>query len=736
MAQQLLWSWTDDDSTFNLNRRDVGILEPGLYRGFDAQLAAGMTLNLVHTSNGARHVELDLDITQNIGVVLSNQGVVVKEDGPISLVVSPNNSANPRIDLIVMLHEYVEVAGGQPATYAIIQGTASATPVPPFLTDAARQVVLGKLYLPGNTTSLDADGVVYTKELPPMLGADPTIMRTTLEQHSIATKLFSGLRFEAEGMSYSGGTKTASAEKFRNIYQIPFVTNSAFEIVNLSLPSKPGHWFNIYVQNSVILKTTGNMIMADSSGDVYIEAGEMLTVLNLASLTAFFGPSDSYLVFRGGQANRSNDNKYYKMQSFTKGTLLAGPGAGSLNHQGAGNSFTLSVEADYDLKWIKRTTTNTSGLTDHDSGTVILVQVVDTRDIVSPPPIVIKAKHAVSSPPTDYKSIWCPNQADYTLKSGDWLMLVEYDDYWRLVNVFGGGQNNLQWWIDNFSAQVESVVESKELQYTKLQSWDWASLPSINFDVLSKSVWITDEANGFHITIPWEEEIWDIKILRSGVPVAVQKGTWIALKTNLNTELPGPSSYIRTGGSTNIFCVDKSVSSKNVKIIPGGVYIFIKTDTKWELVSYSQEQQVRLDAHDVTLADHTALIAEKADIAQENWHYVGTAGEPPFNLDFSNPLSGNSRCRFMKDTLGFVHLTGVITKGSGWNFGDVMFTLPDGYRPDKTQFCVAGAWTGTGFMSYTTFAISSNGDVYFAFAATWAADNDLQFDSMAPFKAV
>ncbi|CAB4185271.1 hypothetical protein UFOVP1492_91 [uncultured Caudovirales phage] len=735
MAQQLLWSWTDDDSTFNLNRRDVGILEPGLYRGFDASLPGSMTLSLVHTVNGALHIEIDLSPVPNIGVVLSRQGVVVKEDAAILLVISPNNSANPRIDLIVMLHEYVEVSGGQPATYAVIQGTASATPVPPFLNDPARQVILGELYLPGNTTALNAEGVVYTKALPPMLGADATIMRTTLKQHSLATKQFSGVRFDAQGLDYSGGTKIASAEVLRNIYHLPYVAPTALEIVSLTLPSQPGHWFNIYFENNVILKTTGNLLLADSSGDVYIEAGEMVTVLNLSSLTPFFSPTNSYLVFRGGQANRSNDNKFYKMQSFTKGTPVAGPGAGSINLQASGNSFTLEVAADYDLNWIKKTTTNTSGIVTHNSGTVVLLQVFDTR-VGSPPPIVLKAKHAAASPPTDYKPIWCPNLADYVLKSGDWLMLVEYDDYWRLVNVFGGGQNNLQWWIDNFSAQVESVVESKELQFTKLQSWDWASLPTENFDVLSKSVWITDEANGFHIEMPWAEEVWDIKILRSGVPVAVQKGTWVALKLNLNTGLPGADSFIRTGGSTNIFCVDKSVSVRTVKVVPGGVYIFIKTDTKWELVSYSQLQGVQLLAHDVTLADHAVLIAEKADIIQEDWHYVGTGGgEPAFQSDFSNALGLTARVRFMKDNFGFVRLTGRVSKASGYTFGNLIFTLPIGYRPDHQIGLIAGAWEGTGFMSSTAITIFTNGEVWWSGGATWPAANDVDFDTIPTFQA-
>lgn len=162
MAQERWWNWQDDDSTFRLNWRDLGIHEPGRYRGFDGDLTfAPLQLNLVHTSTGVTKTKLNLTTTPKIGVWLSKQGCVITEDSNIIIPITAGNTL-PRIDLIVGQHEYTQIVGGTAATYSVITGTPSLTPVAPTLPFPEKQVILGVLYVPANMISLTGPGVVYT----------------------------------------------------------------------------------------------------------------------------------------------------------------------------------------------------------------------------------------------------------------------------------------------------------------------------------------------------------------------------------------------------------------------------------------------------------------------------------------------------------------------------------------------------------------------------------------------
>lgn len=65
---------------------------------------------------------------------------------------------------------------------------------------------------------------------------------------------------------------------------------------------------------------------------------------------------------------------------------------------------------------------------------------------------------------------------------------------------------------------------------------------------------------------------------------------------------------------------------------------------------------------------------------QEDWHEVGTTGEPAFEDSWVNYSVTYNSCGFMKDTMGFVHLKGLVKSGT-YGISGVIFTLPTGYRP-------------------------------------------------------
>ena len=71
-------------------------------------------------------------------------------------------------------------------------------------------------------------------------------------------------------------------------------------------------------------------------------------------------------------------------------------------------------------------------------------------------------------------------------------------------------------------------------------------------------------------------------------------------------------------------------------------------------------------------------ISSKAAASQEDWHEVGAAGEPAFSNSWVNFGSNYTTCGFMKDTLGFVHLKGLVKNGT---INQVIYVLPSGYRP-------------------------------------------------------
>ena len=77
--QKRFWNWQDEDSTSDLNNWLQGILEAGLYRGFDPTGKQGMTLTLSHQTTGAIRTKGDKTLQDKFGVVMTKQGVVINQ---------------------------------------------------------------------------------------------------------------------------------------------------------------------------------------------------------------------------------------------------------------------------------------------------------------------------------------------------------------------------------------------------------------------------------------------------------------------------------------------------------------------------------------------------------------------------------------------------------------------------------------------------------------------------------
>ena len=64
----------------------------------------------------------------------------------------------------------------------------------------------------------------------------------------------------------------------------------------------------------------------------------------------------------------------------------------------------------------------------------------------------------------------------------------------------------------------------------------------------------------------------------------------------------------------------------------------------------------------------------------DHWHYVGETGEPALANSWVNFDTNWQAARFIKDAAGVVHIEGLVKSGT---IGQVIFTLPVGYRPAK-----------------------------------------------------
>lgn len=161
MSQKRFINYKGPITSFEANEKYTGILEPTVYRGFDAiQNQTGLTFTLSHALTGEYFTGKDQNLTPPRGVWVTRQGIVVKEDGVIEFTTTAHVGLLPRFDLLVGEHEYDELSsGGLPATYKVLTGTTSAPPLP-----SENQTPIGVLTVNSNGT------LQYTRVRTPQLG--------------------------------------------------------------------------------------------------------------------------------------------------------------------------------------------------------------------------------------------------------------------------------------------------------------------------------------------------------------------------------------------------------------------------------------------------------------------------------------------------------------------------------------------------------------------------------------
>lgn len=407
MTQIRKFEFRDDDKTVDINAQLMGIVESGVYRGFDAQLEAGLVLKLVHTASGGTFVNDTPAVVENIGILRTKQGTVIREDALVEITIGSNDTGEgpplPRIDLIVCEHWHQDIVGGVQAQYYAIPGGQAEPPVAPALTDPAKQMIIGELYLPGGAVSLDEDGVKFTKAPLPTNPSLPDIVYPA---------------------SYDPDTKTIStAYKNHSLYYIIDigVASDYPEVENIDLFTINYLSATLISGQKYALKTgPGNLYFNSMNDFMIVEGYEEIQVFATAEF--FGGAVGACMVITTGRVYKNSVNKLYAAligNIGTDGVLTSG----ELTLMENGNIQKISVTGNADLKSIN-TFAQPNTLPGYNSGMQLIIQITTTDRIT--------LKHLAPGISAPYKNIYVYGKKDVMLSGNISLYLYEDENYYVL----------------------------------------------------------------------------------------------------------------------------------------------------------------------------------------------------------------------------------------------------------------------------------------------------------------
>lgn len=167
MAQKQFTTFRQAIESFPLGERNVGILKPGRYNGFDSVSSlGGLDIEIGHLGLVPKTDKTGTP-DNNFGAIMMPTGIVIHETGRPRLTINTNSGNNNlRVDLVICEHEYQPVQGGTPAIYSIIQGPIDGGT--PTLPNPEKQIIIGRIKVQPN--GYQFSDISYEVEMTPLPG--------------------------------------------------------------------------------------------------------------------------------------------------------------------------------------------------------------------------------------------------------------------------------------------------------------------------------------------------------------------------------------------------------------------------------------------------------------------------------------------------------------------------------------------------------------------------------------
>lgn len=456
MSQRIYWQYKDEDSTYDLNVRQTGIIPFGRYKGFDP-VPDGMGITLKRNTTPATRVELDLSTT-SISVWVTRQGAVVTEDGNINLPLSNGDATHPRIDIIVGTHNHVESTGGIAATYSIVEGTPAAEPVAPDVLNDTTDVILGYLTIPAGATEVAEE--MYTYARIPDFADDATITHLDKIQKFAATQFmhsmymdvgFGGIRLADNSLHLGIAGNIFSANYLDNADAEYFFVEGVIDgtapsgyipIESLTFakprtfnPSDPPKAQRKVIYSQYPLEIRGwDLLRTPNNNSVFVEPYTPLIFEQITGNTNFAGgPGEAnWFLVNGAEVTRSGVNKVTGLISHAYETATVNTGDNSLprdSNQPRNIIRLTDAGGVYNLEFIQSQAYTQNG--GAESGTTLTIYPYD-NDLLR----VTVESPTSTTPPLGYKPIRNSSGGNIYVKGGP-LVVQEMDDYFEII---GGAQ--------------------------------------------------------------------------------------------------------------------------------------------------------------------------------------------------------------------------------------------------------------------------------------------------------
>ncbi|MAO08034.1 MAG: hypothetical protein CL596_04905 [Alteromonas sp.] len=147
MAQKRFTTYRAAVESFPLGEQHIGILIPARYKGYDSMTTPDNKDIIISHSDIIRKTDNQGETVDNYGVLLMPTGIVIHEEGSISITMPNDTQPGPTDSkikkfLLVCEHNYQQVVGGVEASYFFIASNSFGESVP-NLSDNTKQIAVG-----------------------------------------------------------------------------------------------------------------------------------------------------------------------------------------------------------------------------------------------------------------------------------------------------------------------------------------------------------------------------------------------------------------------------------------------------------------------------------------------------------------------------------------------------------------------------------------------------------------